>query len=137
MRRQVHAIVAMGIAFGALVPLGSSVDAGPRRPPQKIFRPAHDESFSVTGEFTGELSGTVILNGSVFQLSDKATLCEVGRPGTLPRGTFVSGRRVTFTGTQRRGTRIVQSVIVRPSGGGSFGAEPSRNVGVLDVGVPR
>jgi hypothetical protein len=136
MLRQVRSVVAVGIVFGALILLGSNADAGPRRRP-RIVRMVHDESFSVTGEFTGELSGTVILNGSVFQLSDKATLCEVGRPGTLPRGAFVSGRRVVFTGVQRGGTRIVQSVIVRPSGGGSYGAEPSRNVGVLGTKVPR
>lgn len=136
MRRKMSAVAALGVFVGVAVLLGSGADAGQRRTP-RVHRVAFDESFTVSGQFIGGLSGTVVLNGQAYELGKKTVIRELGRTGALPLGTFVSGGHVTLSGVQRGGSRLVRYVTIRPGAGANHGLEPSRNVGVLDSQAPR
>jgi len=137
MRSQTVVPLALGLVLVGAVLTGSGADARPRRIPA-VFRPTQAETFTVSGEFTGRLEGTIVLNGGIFSLARNARLHELGQTGPLPVGTFLAARRVTLAGVVRDGSFIVQGVIVRPAGAyGTYTAAESRNVGVLDARVPQ
>jgi hypothetical protein len=70
--------------------------------------------FSLTGNYTGTLSGRISLNGKHVWITKNTTLYFLGE-GLKKKGTFVNNRRLYVSGVQEKKQFVATMVIVRPA----------------------
>jgi hypothetical protein len=96
--------LATGLAFGG--------DLKVRKHRREVKSLLAAPTFSAAGEFSGALEGTLVINGSPYELAPNAWIYDVGR-GALPVGTFVERGFVACSGVMAGGSRIIYHVILR------------------------
>lgn len=107
----------------------------PRKNPVRPQQPVH--TFTVSGEFSGAVAGTLVIDGQSYQLAQDATVYELGK-GPVPVGTVYNYRHVCVSGIQTAGSVLVSSVVVRPARNMALvGTDASVFVRVADPARPR
>ena len=122
-------IVLLSVLLAVSAAVATGAAAEPRRMVRRLETP-RVETFSDGGEFSGVLSGTVVLNGSTYDVAPGVVIYEIGR-GPVDAGSRLSPRTIWVSGIVRGSSRIVTQVIVRPE---SFGGGSNRIT--VDDGVP-
>ena len=72
------------------------------------------QTFSVSGVYSGRLSGEMKINGRKVYVSDRATVWMIGE-GEGKLDAFVTKRRVFVAGVFKKGVPVVNQILVRPS----------------------
>ena len=108
--------IAVGLAFAlvlatVLIPTAGADGRRPRRLQSDLLRM---ETFNVSGEFTGALSGEILLGGTRYRIGTNVQVYEIGR-GLIPAGSVVGARHVFLAGVKTLGSNTVFSIIVRPA----------------------
>jgi len=110
-------ILTVGLASVVTLALTLPHDAGAREAPKRTVRP-QSESFCFSALYSGPLSGELVINGVGYQVSEKATIYEVGN-GLLTPGTGVRDRMICLSGSRRGDRLVISSISVRPVGNSS------------------
>jgi hypothetical protein len=132
--RNRHVILA-GTALLLAAGLAQAAGAAPRRHRGAAAELLRSPSFNVSGEFSGSLAGTILLEGTLYRLDPNASVYEIGS-GPVAQGAELIGRRVFLSGIRLNGNEVITSVIVRPADEGSReGDELDRCVQLKDAGA--
>lgn len=121
--------ILLGIALTLPVTtLSASGASSPRKLRPEVKALLQARTFADAGEFSGELAGTITVNGTVYRLAPEVMIYEIGR-GRMPSGTLVYRRMMALSGVTVGGSAIVHQIIVRPaSNGGAVSEAPIRGV---------
>jgi len=103
-------LIALTVAVVALTGMADSGHSEEKGTQRRGAR-AKTQIFSVSGSFSGLLSGDVIINGQSAFISDHAVIYDVN-DGILEAGSVVSSSNVCLSGVVKNGDRIVTIVIV-------------------------
>ena len=119
-----HPSLSVGVAAALLmvVAIAATATAAGRTRPFRSSRAEgylRSQPFTLAGEFSGTLSGEIVLNGLPYRLSPNAFVYEIGR-GVVPVGTEVRDRFVTVSGLTTNRVTVVYSIIIRPEGEATF-----------------
>lgn len=108
-----------GILFGTAIAVVltafsiANTGAAPSATWIKRGAPRPSSNFGVSGEFTGNLVGNLLMDGVSYRLAPDAILYEIGH-GLLAPGTLVPNRHVFLSGQKLGDLLVVTTVIVRP-----------------------
>jgi len=122
-------VVVTALAFAS-----AGADVQVRGPSARRLAPfPRGNGFSVSGQFSGTLSGDVMLDGVTYRLTDRTTVYELGR-GPVKLGETVTNRFIFMSGSRNGGSETVYSVIIRPL---TDSTDPVREPTVLDPSAPQ
>lgn len=98
--------------------------------------PARGQTFDMSGEFSGPLTGEIRLGDETYVLAPDVQIYEADT-GSMAVGTTVEKRVIYVAGVMRGGARIVNVVIVRPAGElEPLQGDPSQYITVKDPSSP-
>lgn len=130
MRTRFAVLLCAALVAGAALP---SADAAPSRT-KAASRPARAaNTFALSTQYTGMISGDLLIDGVRYTLAPNAPVYVIGT-GPVSQGVVVNARYIYLSGERRGGQAIVRSVIVRPDSRG--GSDRPGDVGVVRPEYP-
>ena len=94
----------------------------------------HADSFSLSTEYTGYLSGSLMINLVTYPVADDVAVYVIGE-GIVPSGMMVVGRSIYVAGERHGRDYLIRTIVVRPSSTESEETDDSKPV-VGVVGDP-
>lgn len=136
MRSPITWIVALLIVGTACAGPAMAEKAAKKKHSPETMALLHAQTFGDGGMFAGPIGPTLALNGSLYQVSPKVTIYEIGK-GLMPADAFIDNRLIFINGIVRGSDRIVYQIMVRPEGEGFVIGTPA-NVRVVPASdLPR
>lgn len=133
--------LSVGLALTLVLITGIPAVAGtPGRPfhsiKADIFMRA--QPFTLGGRFSGVLGGQIQIEGVTYRLAPDASVYEVG-VGSMPLGTLLQDRYVSFSGLTMNNSTTIHSLVVRPASELTYGndGDLSSHVHIMNASVPR
>jgi len=103
-------------ALALTVIVAADAAAASRLGRARANEPSAPESFSLSAEYTGSLTGDIRIGGRTFRLAPGAVCFELGA-GPIRPETVLASRQLYVTGWLRNDVGMIQMVVVRPARG--------------------
>jgi hypothetical protein len=116
-----HAIIARvttAVLCAALLTFAVAAAAWPGDGRSRAVRLDENKTFTVSAEYSGYLSGEIMMHGRLYRLAPGTRAYVVGE-GMRPLGFMVNRRSVFLAGEYRGRVPVVHSIVVRRAANGS------------------
>lgn len=126
---------ALGLALAMSFTTDGNAVGG--RKPKKGNAVGEVNTFAISAEYTGPISGDLVIDGVRYTLAKKTQVYFIGE-GLRPQGAVVNHRSIYLAGETHGDAAIVTSVIVRPAATAANDAgDASASVRVRPASDPR
>ncbi len=131
MKSRTGLLLVAAVALLLLSPAGAS-GAGLR---SWMRGPHHTDTFSLSTEYTGYLSGSLMINLVTYPVADDAAVYVIGE-GAVPLGMMVVGRSIYVAGERHGKNYLIRTIVVRPSAESVETDDSKPVVGVVSDSAP-
>ncbi len=136
MNKRIVLTLCTALGLVAAMSLATDGNAVGGRKPKKGNAVGETNAFAISTEYTGSISGDLVIDGVRYTLAKKTKVYFIGE-GLRPQGAVVSHRSIYLAGEMRGDVAIVKSVIVRPATTGANDAGDGTDVRVGSNSDPR